>query len=116
MEPGWVSRSSMGQSSRLATGSPWTRRREKEPRTQGTQGHKTVLAVDDEEMILQLTRHMLEGSGYAMVTAADGPSSVAIIQGNPAVVDLVLLDMTMPGMTGDQVLWKLTYCSQEVIP
>jgi hypothetical protein len=88
----------------------------KEPLTQGTQGHKTVLVVDDEEMILQLTKHMLERSGYAMVTAADGPSSVAIIQGNPAVVDLVLLDMTMPGMTGDQVLWKLTYCSQEVIP
>jgi len=78
-----------------------------EPRTQPTQGHKTVLVVDDEEMILQLTRHMLERSGYEVVTAADGPSAVAIIQGNHAAVDLVLLDMTMPGMTGDQVLWKL---------
>jgi PAS domain S-box-containing protein len=78
-----------------------------EPRTQQTQGHKTVLVVDDEEMILQLTRRMLERSGYKVVTAADGPFAVAIIQGNPAAVDLVLLDMTMPGMTGDQVLWEL---------
>ncbi|MCX6084609.1 MAG: response regulator [Caldiserica bacterium] len=78
-----------------------------EPHTQRTQGHKTVLVVDDEEMILQLTRRMLERSGYEVVTAADGPSAVTMIQGNPAAVDLVLLDMTMPGMTGDQVLWEL---------
>ena len=58
-------------------------------------------------MILQLTRRMLERSGYTVMTAADGPSAVAIIQGNPAIADLVLLDMTMPGMTGDQVLWEL---------
>jgi CheY-like chemotaxis protein len=45
--------------------------------------------VDDEEMILQLTRHMLERFGYEVVTAADGPSAVAIIQGNPAAADLV---------------------------
>jgi len=75
--------------------------------TQRAEGHKTVLVVDDEEMILQLTRRMLERSGYKVVTAAGGPSAVAIIQGNPAAVDLVLLDMTMPGMTGDQVLWEL---------
>ncbi|MFA4932279.1 MAG: histidine kinase N-terminal 7TM domain-containing protein [Caldisericia bacterium] len=78
-----------------------------EPCTQRTQGHKTVLVVDDEEMILQLTRRMLERSGYTVMTASDGPSAVAIIQGNPAAVDLILLDMTMPGMTGDQVLWEL---------
>jgi len=75
--------------------------------TQRAEGHETVLIVDDEEMILQLTRRMLERSGYTVMTAADGPSAVAIIQGNPTAVDLVLLDMTMPGMTGDQVLWKL---------
>ena len=75
--------------------------------TQRAEGHETVLIVDDEEMILQLTRRMLERSGYTVMTAADGPSAVAIIQGNPAIADLVLLDMTMPGMTGDQVLWEL---------
>src|SRR5664280_3474738 len=58
-------------------------------------------------MILQLTRRMLERSGYTVMTAADGPSAVTLIQENPAAVDLVLLDMTMPGMTGDHVLWEL---------
>ena len=75
--------------------------------TQRTERHKTVLVVDDEEMILQLTRRMLERSGYTVMTAADGPSAVTVIQENPAAVDLVLLDMTMPGMTGDHVLWEL---------
>src|SRR5664280_2048745 len=75
--------------------------------TQRTERHKTVLVVDDEEMILQLTRRTLERSGYTVITAADGPSAIAIIERNPAIADLVILDMTMPGMTGDQVLWKL---------
>jgi signal transduction histidine kinase/CheY-like chemotaxis protein len=75
--------------------------------TQHTEGQETVLIVDDEEMILQLTRRMLERSGYKVITAADGPSAVAIIERNPAIADLVVLDMTMPGMTGDDVLWEL---------
>ncbi|MHB8107089.1 MAG: histidine kinase N-terminal 7TM domain-containing protein [Candidatus Cryosericum sp.] len=75
--------------------------------TQHTGGQETILVVDDEEMILQLTRRMLERSGYNAITAADGPSAVAIIERDPASADLVILDMTMPGMTGDQVLWKM---------
>ena len=66
-----------------------------------------MMVVDDEEMILLLTRRMLERVGYKVVTAPDGPSAVAFFQEHPAVVNLVLLDMTMPHMTGDQVLWEL---------
>lgn len=77
------------------------------PQVSWTPAHKTILVVDDEEMILELTRRMLEHSGYEVVTVADGPSAVALVQGDPAFADLILLDMTMPGMTGDQVLWEL---------
>jgi signal transduction histidine kinase/ActR/RegA family two-component response regulator len=69
--------------------------------------HETVLVVDDEDMILQLTRRMLERNGYRVLTASDGSSALSVIGENPGNVDLVLLDMTMPGMTGDQVLWEL---------
>jgi PAS domain S-box-containing protein len=75
--------------------------------TQHTEGQETVLIVDDEEMIVHVTRRMLERSGYKVMTAADGPSALAIIERNPAIADLVVLDMTMPGMTGDEVLWEL---------
>ncbi len=74
---------------------------------QQTQGQKTVMVVDDEDMILLLTRRMLEHAGLKVVTTPDGPSAISFFQENPAAVDLVLLDMTMPGMTGDQVLWQL---------
>jgi CheY-like chemotaxis protein len=110
---GWiVVDTTAGEGTTFSTYLPRCREPAKDPaaqeqRTQRTQGHKTVLVVDDEEMILQLTTRMLERSGYEVVTAADGPSAVSIIQGNPAAVDLILLDMTMPGMTGDQVLWEL---------
>ncbi len=69
--------------------------------------HGTILVVDDEDMILQLTRRMLERSGYNVLTASDGSSALSIISRDPRCADLVLLDMTMPGMTGDQVLWEL---------
>lgn len=74
---------------------------------QKTRGQKTVMVVDDEDMILLLTRRMLEHAGHKVVTTPDGPSAISFFRENPAAVDLVLLDMTMPGMTGDQVLWEL---------
>jgi len=69
--------------------------------------HETVLVVDDEDMILQLTRRMLEREGYQVLTASSGPTALSLVAENPADVDLILLDMTMPGMTGDQVLREL---------
>ena len=68
---------------------------------------ETILVVDDEQMILRLTKRMLEHMGYTVLTAPDGPSALAIAADNPAAIDLVILDMTMPDMTGDQVLWRL---------
>jgi two-component system cell cycle sensor histidine kinase/response regulator CckA len=69
--------------------------------------HETVLVIDDEDMILQLTRRMLERNDYRVLTASDGASALSIIGDDLKSVDLILLDMTMPGMTGDQVLWEL---------
>ncbi|HWQ21772.1 MAG TPA: histidine kinase N-terminal 7TM domain-containing protein [Clostridia bacterium] len=78
-----------------------------ETRVQRVPANKTIMVVDDEEMILLLTRRMLERAGYKVIAAPDGPSAIASFQQDPAAVDLVLLDMTMPHMTGDQVLWEL---------
>jgi CheY-like chemotaxis protein len=69
--------------------------------------HETVLVVDDEDMILQLTRRMLERSGYRVLTASSGSAALSLLGETSESIDLILLDMTMPGMTGDQVLWGL---------
>jgi DNA-binding response OmpR family regulator len=65
----------------------------------------TVLVVDDEEDIVALMRDFLEAEGYAVTTAYDGPSALAVLQDTP--VDCVLLDVMMPGQSGFEVLRKI---------
>ena len=61
---------------------------------------RCVLVVDDDEDILELVRFVLEGAGYAVVTARDGKQALeAVAAAMPA---LVLLDMKMPVMDGKQ--------------
>jgi len=63
---------------------------------------RTVMVVDDDTDIVDLTRMILEGGGYRVVAASSGPEALQKIeQGHP---DLILLDINMPGMDGFQVL------------
>jgi CheY-like chemotaxis protein len=60
----------------------------------------TVLVVDDEGIIRDLARSGLEASGFHVLEARDGLEAVELFQSGRVVVDLVLLDMTMPRMGG----------------
>ena len=63
---------------------------------------KKILAVDDEQHIMRLIKVNLERAGYEVVTAFDGKEAlVKIVVEKP---DLVVLDATMPGMDGFEVL------------
>jgi DNA-binding response OmpR family regulator len=70
----------------------------------------TVLVVDDEEDVVSLMRDFLEAEGYAVLTAADGPS--ALDQLRETSVDCVLLDVMMPGQSGFDVLRRLRDTSE----
>jgi DNA-binding response OmpR family regulator len=59
--------------------------------------------VDDEEQILGLLSHALQAAGYAVETRADGASAVDAL--NAHHFDLVVTDLTMPGLSGEVVLW-----------
>jgi CheY-like chemotaxis protein len=61
---------------------------------------RTVLLVDDEAMIRDLGRAVLERSGYRVITAVDGVDAVEVFGREHASVDLVILDVTMPRMSG----------------
>ncbi|MBU6373424.1 MAG: sigma-54 dependent transcriptional regulator [Alphaproteobacteria bacterium] len=61
---------------------------------------KTILVVDDDPAQRRLLQAAVERAGYASKTAADGPSALAQCD----TVDLMLLDLVMPGMTGMDVL------------
>ena len=74
---------------------------------QELQGAGTILVVDDEEMVREATRKMLEYFGYNALLAQDGNEAVEIFRSSAASISLVLLDLTMPGLSGDQVLGLL---------
>ncbi len=67
----------------------------------------TILCIDDDPVILQLQKSVLETNGYTTLTATDGPTGIALASQQP--VDVVVLDFKMPGMDGGQVaeaLWR----------
>ncbi len=65
-------------------------------------GSRTVLVIDDEELICFTTRQLLELSGFRALTATDGSAALALFEDNE--IDAVLLDLTMPIMPADKVL------------
>ena len=67
---------------------------------------KRVLVVDDEELMRELVRSLLEAEGYTVELADSGESGLQKIQADPP--DLVLLDLIMPGISGWEVLERLT--------
>ncbi len=65
-----------------------------------------VLVVDDSETVLLMLQRRLEGEGYDVSTAGDGPSALEAISSG-ARPDIVLLDAMMPGMSGIDALREL---------
>ena len=62
-------------------------------------GRETILLVDDEEMILDVSGSMLQAMGYTVITAGSGKETLELVKQNPE-IGLVILDMIMPGMNG----------------
>jgi CheY-like chemotaxis protein len=70
-------------------------------------GHETILLVDDEPMIRNLGRAILTKHGYQVLLAENGREATAIYRRDRERVDLVLLDLTMPEMSGRETLAQL---------
>ncbi|MHC1743033.1 MAG: PAS domain S-box protein [Syntrophobacteraceae bacterium] len=70
-------------------------------------GNETILLVDDEEVILNVGREILSLLGYQVETARSGSEAVEIYQKRQEEIDLVILDVAMPGMTGGETFDRL---------
>ena len=70
-------------------------------------GSGTILLIDDEEMILDVGKKMLESLGYHVHIADSGKEAVRIYTENAGDVDLVILDMIMPDMGGGDTYERL---------
>lgn len=70
-------------------------------------GKGTILLVDDEIIIIEVGREMLEAIGYRVLTATSGNEAMEIYQENRHTIDMVILDMIMPGMGGSETYDRL---------
>ncbi len=60
----------------------------------------TILAVDDEQMILELLKAILSRAGYRLLMASGGEEALALSRNFPGRIDVLLSDCSMPGMSG----------------
>lgn len=68
-------------------------------------GTERILVVDDDNLVRRVTTAALRDAGYDVIEAAGGSEAISVHRDGP--IDLVVLDMAMPELTGDQVLLAL---------
>ena len=72
---------------------------------------KRVLVVDDEQHILDVVVYLLEENSFDVATAPDGEKGLRLFQDTPP--DLVILDLTLPGISGLDLFRKMKEIKQE---
>jgi CheY-like chemotaxis protein len=73
-----------------------------------------VLLVDDEEIILEVGKELLEGMGYQVLTAKDGKEAVEVYKKDRDEIDIVVLDMVMPNMGGGEAYDRMKEINPEI--
>jgi len=77
-------------------------------------GRETILLVDDEEAIRCLGRSILEKFGYEVLLASDGKEAVELYRREQERIDLVLLDLRMPRMSGHDAFQQMLQINPDV--
>ena len=73
-----------------------------------------VLVIDDEPIVRQIARMALERKGYSVLEADDSLAALHIFKRHPGKIDLAILDLSMPGMSGEEMLPELKKIRPEV--
>ena len=77
-------------------------------------GEETVLIVDDEETLLRLAGKLLRKNGYKTLTAESGARGLELYREHQNDIAVVVLDLMMPGMDGDEVEQRLRDLNPDV--
>jgi PAS domain S-box-containing protein len=70
-------------------------------------GNETVLLVEDNITVLEITRDALRKKGYHVLVATDGNEAVRLAQEHAASIDLLLTDLVLPGLSGENIAIRL---------
>jgi signal transduction histidine kinase/CheY-like chemotaxis protein len=78
------------------------------PAERASGGGETILVVEDEPAMLEVTRRILEANGYKVLAAPSGIEALRLATEHPGPIDLLLTDVVMPVMLGKEVAEKVT--------
>ncbi|RJO63770.1 MAG: PAS domain S-box protein [Myxococcales bacterium] len=70
-------------------------------------GKETILVVEDDDIVRELNVRTLKRLGYRILSAADGPSALALVHRHSGVIQLLLTDVVMPEMNGRELAAEL---------
>jgi len=87
---------------------------EREVPREVSRGKETVLLVDDEDMIIEIGKEMLEKMDYKVFATRNGAEAVKIFKENKDIIDLVILDMIMPDMGGGETYDRMKEIKADV--
>jgi two-component system cell cycle sensor histidine kinase/response regulator CckA len=68
---------------------------------------KSILLVEDEDMLRGLIRELLEIKGYSVIEASQGVEALELMRSGGRTIDLVLTDVVMPHMSGSELVEQL---------
>jgi PAS domain S-box-containing protein len=77
-------------------------------------GTGTILLIDDEEMIIKVGVELLQELGYEVLSARSGQEAIELYQKNADKIDLVIMDMIMPGMGGGETFDRLKKINRNI--
>ena len=77
-------------------------------------GTGTILLIDDEEMIIKVGKELLQELGYDVMTASSGLDAIELYQKNADQIDMVIMDMIMPGMGGGETFDRLKRINPDI--
>jgi CheY-like chemotaxis protein len=77
-------------------------------------GTETVLLTEDEQDVREVAREFLESAGYRVLQAPSGEAALKLAAAHHGPIDLLVTDMVMPGMSGQELVRKMRVARQDL--
>ncbi len=82
--------------------------------SEAPRGTGTILLAEDEQDVREVAREFLESGGYTVIEARDGAEALKKVESHEGAIDLLITDMVMPGMTGQELTARLQRSRPEI--
>jgi signal transduction histidine kinase/CheY-like chemotaxis protein len=84
------------------------------PSEKSAQASGTILVVDDDDDVRRVTERILRNAGYDVLSATSGPSALVVARERTGVIDLLLTDIVMPGMSGRDLAREIAVARADI--